>query len=204
MAKKIGIDTKNPTIAAANLAVTATKVGEHKPYQRTYWVNHYVDKNGRVLQQGTSLDQDHFNNIEEGIVDHDTHLQEVDAALQAIPGAIESATEGVTSGLQPELDALGLTRARLYTCNLTVEGWTEREGGGYQQTVACEGLTENTTGAPPFILPAFDPETDEPAAEALSLIAGGTTAKDSATFYCLEEKPETALTIYFMGVDQNG
>lgn len=200
MAKKIMVDTKSQTITATTLAVAAAKPVEHKPYQRTYWVNHYVDESGHIIQQGTPLDQDHFNNIEEGIVDHDTHLQEVDATLQSVPEAIESAKKNVTETLRQEVDALGLARARLYSCTLTVEGWVEREGGGYQQTVACEGLTKNTTGGPLFRLPVFDPEIDEPADENLALIKGGESQSDSAVFICPEEKPEMALEIYFWGV----
>ena len=128
----------------------------------------------------------------------ETLLQQLNELVSGDPVGILLARINATD---ENLAATALARARLYSCQLTVEGWTDREGGGFQQTVECEGLTENTTGAPPFILPTFDPETDEPAAEALALIAGGTTAEGSATFYCLEEKPETAITVYFLGVN---
>lgn len=38
-------------------------------YKRTYWVDHVVDQHGAVIQQGTLLDQQHFNNLEEGLSD---------------------------------------------------------------------------------------------------------------------------------------
>lgn len=38
-------------------------------YSRTYWLNHVEDQHGQVIQQGTLLDQDHFNNVEVGISD---------------------------------------------------------------------------------------------------------------------------------------
>lgn len=38
-------------------------------YPRTYWLNHTVDQHGQVIQQGTLMDQDHFNNVEVGISD---------------------------------------------------------------------------------------------------------------------------------------
>ena len=38
-------------------------------YSRTYWLNHVEDQQGQVIQQGTLLDQDHFNNAEVGITD---------------------------------------------------------------------------------------------------------------------------------------
>lgn len=38
-------------------------------YDRTYWKDHVTDQNGDVLQYGTLLDQEHFNNMEVGISD---------------------------------------------------------------------------------------------------------------------------------------
>ena len=38
-------------------------------YSRTFWLNHVEDQHGQVIQQGTLLDQDHFNNVEVGISD---------------------------------------------------------------------------------------------------------------------------------------
>ncbi len=41
-------------------------------YDRTYWQDHVADEEGEVIQQGTLLDQAHFNLIEEGV--SDAHL----------------------------------------------------------------------------------------------------------------------------------
>lgn len=38
-------------------------------YNRTFWVNHTTDQYGEVIQQGTLLDQEHFNNLEHGLSD---------------------------------------------------------------------------------------------------------------------------------------
>lgn len=38
-------------------------------YKRTFWVDHVTDQYGEVLQYGTLLDQEHFNNLEEGLSD---------------------------------------------------------------------------------------------------------------------------------------
>ena len=38
-------------------------------YNRTYWLDHVEDQSGTVIQQGTLLDQEHFNNMEVGIQD---------------------------------------------------------------------------------------------------------------------------------------
>lgn len=38
-------------------------------YDRTYWLDHVEDQSGTVIQQGTLLDQAHFNKMEAGIQD---------------------------------------------------------------------------------------------------------------------------------------
>jgi hypothetical protein len=38
-------------------------------YDRNYWQDHVTDQNGVVVQQGTLLDQAHFNRMEKGISD---------------------------------------------------------------------------------------------------------------------------------------
>lgn len=38
-------------------------------YNPTKWVNHVTDQDGNVIQQGTLLDQEHFNKIEHGLTD---------------------------------------------------------------------------------------------------------------------------------------
>lgn len=38
-------------------------------YNRTYWLDHVTDQTGAVIQQGTLLDQAHFNPMEIGICD---------------------------------------------------------------------------------------------------------------------------------------
>lgn len=39
-------------------------------YDRTYWLDHVVDQSGEVIQQGTLMDQAHFNNMEKGIAEN--------------------------------------------------------------------------------------------------------------------------------------
>ena len=38
-------------------------------YDRQYWLDHVTDQDGQVIQQGTLLDQAHFNHMETGIAD---------------------------------------------------------------------------------------------------------------------------------------
>ncbi len=39
-------------------------------YNRTYWVDHVTDQGGTVIQQGTPMDQAHFNKLEIGLSDN--------------------------------------------------------------------------------------------------------------------------------------
>lgn len=72
-------------------------------YDRTYWRDHVVDQNGDVIQQGTLLDQAHFNKQEVGIsnlnlaaaimnfkqiqedYDYEDELHTVDLEMNALP-----------------------------------------------------------------------------------------------------------------------
>lgn len=44
-------------------------------YDRSYWKDHVTDQQGQVIQQGTLLDQAHFNNLEIGVSDSSLALQ---------------------------------------------------------------------------------------------------------------------------------
>lgn len=37
-------------------------------YQRTLWLDHFIDEAGKVVQQGTPVNATNLNNIENGIV----------------------------------------------------------------------------------------------------------------------------------------
>lgn len=60
-------------------------------YARTYWVDHVTDQQGEIVQQGTLLDQAHFNNLEEGVSDLD--LANAIRGFQAIQEGFNTAAE---------------------------------------------------------------------------------------------------------------
>ena len=64
-------------------------------YERNYWLNHVEDESGSVVQEGTPLDQDHFNPMEEGI--SDAHLATKLLSIAARWGLFGSGTDGATS-----------------------------------------------------------------------------------------------------------
>ena len=97
------------------------------------------------------------------------------------------------------------TRARLFSCTFLSANWVAATGGGYTQTVACEGVTAKTQTARPFILPDLDdPDADEANEEALGMIAGGETLDGSIMLECREDAPPVDLKIYFLGVETDG
>lgn len=57
-------------------------------YGRTYWLDHVEDQHGTVIQQGTPMDQAHFNNEEEGI--SDVHIAAKIILLKALQTAREA------------------------------------------------------------------------------------------------------------------
>ena len=68
-------------------------------YERTFWKNHVTDQQGRVIQQGTLLDQEHFNNMEEGILENRLLADEVlriarqnQADIVALQGEVHTVT----------------------------------------------------------------------------------------------------------------
>lgn len=50
-------------------------------YNRTYWLDHVTDKDGKVIQQGTPIDQYHLNKIEDGLA---TMSLELDGLLNKV------------------------------------------------------------------------------------------------------------------------
>lgn len=106
---------------------------------------------------------------------------------------------------QKAVDQVADTRARLFSCTFLAANWVAADGGGYTQTVACEGVTANTQTARPFILPDLeDPDADEANEEALGMIAGGETLDGSIVLECREDAPPVDLKIYFLGVETDG
>lgn len=57
-------------------------------YQRTNWLNHFVDEKGKVVQQGTPIDADHLNNMEEGILLVEADVTFSDEELEEILGSV--------------------------------------------------------------------------------------------------------------------
>ena len=42
-------------------------------YEKQTWIDHFVDDEGQIVQQGTAMDAEHFNHMEEGISNANDH-----------------------------------------------------------------------------------------------------------------------------------
>ena len=117
----------------------------------------------------------------------------------------QAANKRYVDAAKEDAKAYADTRARLFSCTFLSTNWVAADGGGYTQTVACEGVTAKTQTARPFILPDLEnPDADEANEEALGMIAGGETQDGSIMLHCREDAPPVDLKIYFLGVETDG
>lgn len=93
-------------------------------YDRTYWVDHVTDEDGEVIQQGTLLDQAHFNLLEEGV--SDSYLAQAIMNFKQIQTDFE---------YQPEVQTVSLSMNSSYP-------WPFNNK---ETTVALSQLRENTS-----------------------------------------------------------
>lgn len=111
-------------------------------YNQTEWKDHVVDGQGTVIQQGTNLSAQHFNNIEDGIQDAHVaeqiklqHTLQKDRELDAVKGEIEAEygtktltnTDSYPFNNSASTVALAVTRD---TINYTVEAIITAYSGG--------------------------------------------------------------------------
>lgn len=71
-------------------------------YERTFWLDHVEDQGGEVIQEGTPLDQAHFNKMEVGIEDANIahkivmiFARWIERRLAAIEGTSETHTTDI-------------------------------------------------------------------------------------------------------------
>jgi len=111
-------------------------------YNQTEWKDHVVDGQGTVIQQGTNLSAQHFNNMEDGIQDAHVaeqiklqHTLQKDRELDAVKGEIEAEygtktltnTDSYPFNNSASTVALAVTRD---TINYTVEAIITAYSGG--------------------------------------------------------------------------
>jgi hypothetical protein len=81
-------------------------------YNRTFWKDHVTD-GSTVIQQGTNMSQDNFNNLEEGALSANL------TALEAI--RIARLLKNTTDGLVGEKKTVTLTNSQKYPFNNSIQ-----------------------------------------------------------------------------------
>lgn len=111
-------------------------------YDRTFWKDHVVDQNGIVIQQGTLMDQEHFNNMELGISDATVagQIMEFQAIQEGYELIGEVAEVTLTANNNPwpfcneeKAVALNVLRnTKNYTVEVTVKSYSDGQLGNFE------------------------------------------------------------------------
>ena len=112
--------------------------------------------------------------------------QSAAASAQEAAGAAQSAADAATS--------------KVYTAIFRASGWVEMDGGGYEQTAACAGMTADITPQPPTVQTTGSAEADKAALAALACIQAVQTLAGQVRALCYDAKPATDVTIYLTEV----
>lgn len=139
-------------------------------YNRTYWKDHIVDEDsGEVLQQGTLLDAEHFNNMEEGIfAAHEMAAGNAEAlvkqkrAVESLEGEIIQVTLTNTQSypFNDSQQTVSLTNSKTTTDYRVYPEVVSYEGGGVGDIEITEKLLNGfkvayTGGASTVVLNLF-------------------------------------------------
>lgn len=90
--------------------------------------------------------------------------------------------------------------SKTYTAVFPTSGWVEMDGGGYDQTVDCTGMTADVVPQPPTVQTTGTAETDKAALAALACIQAVQTLAGQVRALCYDAKPTTDVTIYLTEV----
>ena len=186
-------------------------------YEKTVWKDHVVERPktyrmvenadgtvtlvpvpGQVIQQGTALNAENLNKIEDALEAHETELGDrLEKAGGAMTGSIRMSGNAVQELKEPVSSADAATKAyvdgKRKTFTATVgTGWTG--SGPYTQTVAVAGVLASDM---PHVVPVYDADntTAQAQREAWGCVSRGVAAAGGIQFTCFEDKPETAIPI---------
>ena len=112
--------------------------------------------------------------------------QSAASSAQEAAGAAQSAADAATS--------------KVYTAVFPASGWVEMDGGGYEQTAACAGMTADITPQPPTVQTTGSAEADKAALAALACIQAVQTLAGQVRALCYDAKPAADVTIYLTEV----
>ena len=143
------------------------------------------------VDSGTNMDLSQYYTKAEAN-DRFATVQQVQQAQSAASSAQEAA-----SAAQSAADA---ATSKVYTAVFPASGWVEMDGGGYEQTAACAGMTADITPQPPTVQTTGSAEADKAALAALACIQAVQTLTGQVRALCYDAKPATNVTIYLTEV----
>ncbi len=186
-------------------------------YEKTVWKDHVVERpktyrmvenadgtvtlvpeTGQVIQQGTALNAENLNKIEDALEAHETELGDrLEKAGGTMTGSIRMSGNAVQELKEPVSSADAATKAyvdgkRKQFSAALATAW---EGAGpFTQTVAVKGILETDM---PHVTPVYDADntTAQAQREAWGCVSRGVAAAGGIQFTCFGDKPETAIPI---------
>jgi len=186
-------------------------------YEKTVWKDHVVERpktyrmvenadgtvtlvpeTGQVIQQGTALNAENLNKIEDALEAHETELGDrLEKAGGTMTGSIRMSGNAVQGLKEPVSSADAATKAyvdgkRKQFSAALATAW---EGAGpFTQTVAVKGILETDM---PHVVPVYDADntTAQAQREAWGCVSRGVAAAGGIQFTCFGDKPETAIPI---------
>ena len=186
-------------------------------YEKTVWKDHVVERpktyrmvenadgtvtlvpeTGQVIQQGTALNAENLNKIEDALEAHETELGDrLEKAGGTMTGSIRMSGNAVQGRKEPVSSADAETKAyvdgkRKQFSAALATAW---EGAGpFTQTVAVKGILETDM---PHVVPVYGDDSDTAASrqEGWSCVSAGKAVPDGILFTCFDSKPDAEIPI---------
>lgn len=186
-------------------------------YEKTVWKDHVVERPktyrmvenadgtvtlvpvpGQVIQQGTALNAENLNKIEDALEAHETELGDrLEKAGGTMTGSIRMSGNAVQELKEPVSSADAATKAyvdgkRKQFSAALATAW---EGAGpFTQTVAVKGILETDM---PHVVPVYDAANATAIAqkEGWSCVSKAEAAAGGIKFTCFEDKPGAEIPI---------
>ena len=157
-----------------------------------------VPETGQVIQQGTALNAENLNKIEDALEAHETELGDrLEKAGGTMTGSIRMSGNAVQGLKEPVSSADAATKAyvdgkRKQFSAALATAW---EGAGpFTQTVAVKGILETDM---PHVVPVYGDDSDTAASrqEGWSCVSAGKAVPDGILFTCFDSKPDAEIPI---------
>lgn len=186
-------------------------------YEKTVWKDHVVERpktyrmvenadgtvtlvpvTGQVIQQGTALNAENLNHIEDALAEHDETLEKrLPVAGGTMEGGIDMGGNALTDLKAPAEDADAATKGyvdgkrQTFTATL---GTSWSGTGPFTQTVTVNGILESDM---PHVGPVYDGDSGTAAdqQDAWNCVSKAEALENGIQFTCFGVKPVTAVPL---------